>query len=55
MFNKRRVKFEKKCTLLPVDVSKIVLANSVDPDQMPHSVASDLSLHCVLWPVCPNI
>ena len=22
-------------------------ANSVDPDQMPHSVASDLSLHCL--------
>ena len=28
-------------------------ANSVDPDQMPHSVASDLGLHCLpmffLW------
>ena len=32
---------------------KILLANSVDPDQMPHYVASDLGLHCfpltVLW------
>ena len=23
------------------------MANSVDPDQMPHSVASDLGLHCL--------
>ena len=23
------------------------VANSVDPDQMPHSVASDLGLHCL--------
>ena len=29
------------------------MANSVDPDQMPHSVASDLGLHCLLRPVCP--
>ena len=31
----------------------VVNANSVDPDQMPHSVASDLGLHCLpvshLW------
>ena len=27
---------------------KILLANSVDPDQMPHNVASDLGLHCWL-------
>ena len=31
----------------------IVNANSVDPDQMPHSAASDLGLHCLpmfhLW------
>ena len=26
---------------------KILLANNVDPDQMPHFVASDLSLHCL--------
>ena len=25
-----------------------VYANSVDPDQMPHTVASDLGLHCLL-------
>ena len=24
------------------------MANSIDPDQMPHSVASDLGLHCLL-------
>ena len=32
---------------------KILLANNVDPDQMPHHVASDLGLHCLpmtlLW------
>ena len=26
----------------------VLNANSVDPDQMPHSVASDLGLHCLL-------
>ena len=31
------------------------MANSVGPDQMPHSVASDQGLHCLLRPVCPNI
>ena len=30
------------------------MANSVDLDQMPHSVASDLGLHCLQWPICPN-
>ena len=30
------------------------VVNSVDPDQMPHYVASDLGLHCLLTPVCPN-
>ena len=29
------------------------MANSVDPDQM-HSAASDLVLHCLLRPDCPN-
>ena len=24
-----------------------MLANSVDPDQMPHDVVSDLGLHCL--------
>ena len=31
------------------------MANSVDPDQMPHHAASDLGLHCLLRPVYPNI
>ena len=30
---------------------KILLANNVDPDQTPHYVASDLSLHCLLLQV----
>ena len=30
------------------------MANSVDPDEMPHSAASDLGLLCLLRPVCPN-
>ena len=30
------------------------MENSVDPDQMPHSVASDQGLHCLFGPVCPN-
>ena len=30
------------------------VANNVDPDQMPHSVASDLGLHCLLRLISPN-
>ena len=30
-------------------IKKILIANTVDPDQTPHYVASDLGLHC--WPV----
>ena len=30
------------------------MANSVDPDQMPHSVVCNTSLQCLLRPVCPN-
>ena len=30
------------------------MANSVDPDQMPHFAASDLNLHCLLRSVCPK-
>ena len=30
------------------------MANSVDPDQMPHYAASDLGLHCFQRPICPN-
>ena len=39
--------------LLPVAVSLIAgrVANSVDPDQTPPSVASDLGLHCMLRPI----
>ena len=30
---------------------KLLLANSGDPDQMPHGVTSDLGLHCLpLYP-----
>ena len=28
------------------------MANSIDPDQLPHSVVSDLGLHCLLRTVC---
>ena len=30
------------------------VANNVDTDQTPRSAASDLGLHCLLRPVCPN-
>ena len=30
------------------------MANSVDPDQMPHSAASDLGLHYLHRPISPN-
>ena len=32
----------------------VYMANGVDPDQMPHSVASDQGLHCLQGPICPN-
>ena len=31
----------------PMYHDKQAWANGVDPDQMPHSAASDLSLHCL--------
>ena len=31
------------------------MANSIDPDQMLHSAASDLGLHCLQRPIWPNI
>ena len=31
-----------------------LVANNVDPDQTPHYAASDLGLHCLPRPVCPN-
>ena len=49
--------FEIVHSSTPLDVSKILLygmANSVDPDQMLHSAASDLGLHCLQRPICPN-
>ena len=30
------------------------MANCVDPDQLLHSAAADLGLHCLLLPICPN-
>ena len=30
------------------------MTNSVDPDQTPHSAASDLDRHCLLTPICPK-
>ena len=30
------------------------MANSVEPDQTPHSVVSDLGLHCLQRPICPK-
>ena len=46
----------KKKSLLPIDVSEIAgwVANSVNPDQTPQNVASDLGLRCLLKPVYPN-
>ena len=45
-----------KSILLPVSMCKIAecVVNSVDRDQMPHSVVSDLGRHCLLWSVCLN-
>ena len=31
-----------------------IVAKNEDPDQMLHSMASDLGLHYLLRPVCPN-
>ena len=35
------------CRFYSIFLWKILLANDVDPDQMPHYVASDLGLHCL--------
>ena len=35
------------CRFFPIFGGNILLANTVDPDQMPHYVASDLGLHCL--------
>ena len=43
-------------TLLPCFIEILIFnANSVDPDQMPHSVASDLGLNCLLMPFFVDI
>ena len=46
-----------KSILLPVNVCKIAwcVVNSVDPDQTPRSAATDLGLHGLPKPVCPNM
>ena len=31
------------------------ITNGEDPDQMLHEEQSDLGLHCLLRPICPNI
>ena len=31
------------------------MKNSLEPDQMPHSVLSDQGLHCLLGPICLKI
>ena len=35
------------CHFYSIFDGKILLANNVDSDQMPHNVASDLGLHCL--------
>ena len=45
MFSKRRVN---------VYITAESLENSVEPDQMPHPVASIQYLHFLLGSVCPN-
>ena len=46
-----------KPILLPVNVCRIawLVASSVNPDQTPHSAASNLGLHCLLRAVCLNM
>ena len=36
-------------------IKKKTVINRVGPDQMPHSAASDLDLHCLFRPVCPKL
>ena len=45
-----------KSILLSADVFKTAgcVTNNLDPDQMPHCVASDLCLRCLLRLFCPN-
>ena len=51
----RTIDSERKSILPSADVSKNggQVAKSVDPEQMPHSAASDLGLHCLLRSTVP--
>ena len=50
------LKFEPVQFTTPMLCLKIAgrVANSVDPDETPHSAASHLGLNCLHRPVCPN-
>ena len=49
-------KFEIVHSFTCLSVQNIVcMANSVDPDQRPHSAASDLDLHCLQRPICLRV
>ena len=43
---------KKFILILVVVYEKWRISGSVYPDQMPHSIASDLCPHCLLRPVC---
>ena len=51
------LKFEQVSVFTCWCVLKLLVwvANNVESDQMLHSAASDLDLHCLLRTVCPNI
>ena len=46
--------WNSSCYYLLMCLKYCCMANSVDPDQMPHSVASHLGLHCLQRPICPH-
>ena len=48
------LKFERPFYYLISLKLQVWVANSLDLDQMPQFVASDLGLHCLLRSVCPN-
>ena len=43
-----------RCYLLMCLNIAVCMANSVDPDQMPYSTATNLILHCLQRPICPS-
>ena len=52
-------KLSKKLNLTPGPFYYLLMlldirSNSEDPDQTPHSPVSDLGLHCLQRPNCPN-